>query len=140
MARRSPPQDPVSEWIETGRRLRSTVEKERAGLVVRLKELDAALMRLSAADAHVEIPEPDVEVHDADSKTLSDLILAAVAAHPSGASLADVRDWLQRAGKRFEQKHLASYIYRLRKLKLISSKGKKGSMLYAIASSTKEVA
>lgn len=140
--------DPVTEWLESGRRLRSTLEDERtslhseqAAITERLKVIDDALIRLSAADAHVVMKPPaEISEKDISSLTISDAIVAAVQAHPTGATLADIRTWLHQVGKRFEDKHLASYLYRLRKMRLISSHGEKGSMVYVIHLNPKEVA
>lgn len=125
-----PNHDPVAEWIETGRRLKKSLVDEHAGLLIRLKEVEDLLVRLSAADAGVVTPVVNAARIDLSKMTIQQAIVLAVGSKPDGASLPYIRDWLAREGKRVDPKHLASYIYKLRKDNVLKSRGAKGSMIY----------
>lgn len=130
--------DPVTMWLESGRKLRSDLLSEKASLAARLKEIDAALMRLAAADATIEEPTPAPRIEERpklSSMTIEQAIISAVAAHPEGASVAQIRDWMTQGGKRFEPKHLSSYLYKMKKDELLDARGEKGSRTYILSPS-----
>jgi hypothetical protein len=124
--------DPVREWLESGRKLAEDLKTERQQLKERLRVVEDALMRLSAADAQVAVTGPTMPAADG-AQTLQTLILSAIENRAGGASLADIRESIQATGKKFEERHLASYVYRLQnKLHLIEGKGKKGHRIYTL--------
>jgi hypothetical protein len=126
--------DAVNEWVGAGKALRHGLIARREALRAALQETDEALVRLDAAEAGVHRPEPEAKATpEAKDMTVSDAIMQAVKEHPGGATINEIRQWLERSGKKFEMKHLATYMNRLKNGKRLVARGSKPPRRYVLA-------